>query len=353
MGRRFVPSYAVDGRSRLARPTVSYETVEARNRSYWSVRFAAGFLWNIVDRNLPVGPRYRKTTLLIRGNNDVFRETGRESLMPKEAFDSAPVCLNGLTLAEAFRKHVIEDGEVAVMARRLAEAGRRHSSVFSKGHFPGPIVAFHWPLHATSESIVYAFVDSSSPSLEEPSRTPSELETTVSRMLSERIAMLIGYLAHGELIAIGTFAATGTEAPIGRGQWTRNLSVDLSNSDVCELRDHRHVAVWTGVFLQLPDQKDNYIAVTQDAGNESTKARKQIQTKDNHRRECIAWLISIMSNPSASIRTNEELWAEAASKWPGTVSEREFARCRRDALAGISEEQRYIWGRPGPKRRRS
>ena len=101
--------------------------------------------------------------------------------------------------------------------------------------------------------------------------------------------------------------------------------------------------------IKTPDD----IVVTQFAGDEPTKARKQIQTKDNHRLACIAWLKSIMSKSSGSalLRT-KSYGAEAASKWPGTLSEREFARCRRDALAGITEEQRYIWGRPGPKRKR-
>jgi hypothetical protein len=274
--------------------------------------------------------------------------------MLTEASDSPPYRLDGLTLADAFRKFVIEDVEVAAIGRQLTKNRRSYSAVFSEGQFPGPFVGFHWPLHAPSESIAYAFVDSPLILPDEPLPAPSDLETAVSKLLSDRIATLISYLARGELVAIGTFVATGTEAPIGRGQWIRkNLSVDLSNSDVCELREHRHVAVWTGVFLQLPDQNPDDIVVTQFAGDEPTKARKQIQTKDNHRLACIAWLKSIMSNPAARTLTNEELWAEAASKWPGTLSEREFARCRRDALAGITEEQRYIWGRPGPKRKRS
>ena len=274
--------------------------------------------------------------------------------MQTEAINDQVKYLNGLSLAEAFRKLVIDDSEVVAAGRRLSEVSQRNSAVFSDGQFPGPFVDFHWPLRSTPESIAWAFVYSPIMFMDEPLPTPSELEKTASKILSERIAALINYLARGELIAVGTFAATGDERPVGRGQWLRNnLSVDLSNSDVCELRGRQHVAVWTGVFVQLPDRNPEDIAGARSVGNESTKARKRIQTIDNHRRACVAWLKSIMANPSASTRTNEELWAEAASKWPGTLSEREFARCRRDALAGISEEQRYIWGRPGPKRRRS
>ncbi len=190
--------------------------------------------------------------------------------------------------------------------------------------------------------------------MDEPLPTPSGLQETASKILSERIAALVNYLARGELIAIGTFAATGDERPVGRGQWMRkDLSVDLSNSDLCEFREHRHLVVWTGVFVQQPNQTPESTAIPERVWDEPTKARKQIQTIDIHRRECVAWLKSIMSNTSVSPRTNEDLWAEAASRWPGTLSEREFGRCRRDALAGLNEEQRYIWARPGPKRGQS
>jgi hypothetical protein len=276
--------------------------------------------------------------------------------MQTEAVNDQVRYLNGLSLAEAFRKFVIEDSEVAAVGRRLSEASRGNSAVFSDGQFPGPFVDFHWPLHSTPESIAWAFVYSPIMFMDEPLPSASDLEKAVSKLLSDRIAVLKDYLARGKIIAIGTFAATGVEGPIGHGQWMRkNLSIDISNSDVCELRDHRSVAIWTGVSLQSPDESrlQAEVAIAQASGNEPTKSRKQIQTKENCRRECLDWLKTIMSDPKVRPLTNEELWKEAVSKWPEKLSKRDFDRCRAAALSGLSDEQRYLWGRPGPKRKRS
>jgi hypothetical protein len=136
--------------------------------------------------------------------------------------------LNGLTLAEAFRKHVLEDEEVADLGRKV---WRTNSAVFSEGQFPGPVSDFHWPLHATAETIAHAFVRQPIVFLGDPLPSPSDQEIAASRRLAERIDSFTSLLARRDLIAIGTVAATGLEAPIGRGQWTRSdLLIDVQNS---------------------------------------------------------------------------------------------------------------------------
>jgi hypothetical protein len=276
--------------------------------------------------------------------------------MQSEADKRKPELLDGLTLAAAFRKHVIEDDEVAAIGHQFAEMHRRRSPVFLDGNFPGPIVEYHWPLHISAESIAYAFVSSPSVSLDEYSRPPSELEIAASELLSARIGTLTDHLAHEEIVAVGTFAATGVDGPIGAGQWLRkDLSIDVENSAVCELRNYRHVPIWTGVRLRLPDRhppSDQTVSL-QHPPNQPTKARKQIQTKSKSRAECADWLASLMSDPTRSPLTNDELWAEASSRWPNRLSKREFDRCRAIALGALSEEQRYLWARPGPKPRSS
>ncbi|MBR0931711.1 hypothetical protein JQ561_34305 [Bradyrhizobium diazoefficiens] len=261
--------------------------------------------------------------------------------------------LDGLTLGEAFRKHVLADEGVADLGRKVSPT---NLAVFSEGQFPGPFVDYYWPLHATAETIAYAFVRQPIVFLDDPLPSPSDQENAVSRRLAERIDSFTTLLVRRELIAIGTVASTGLEAPIGRGQWKRSdLLIDVQNSAVCETRNHRPVAVWTGVWLQLPDQEALITerAVAEPKSDEPTKARKQIQTKEKSRRECVDWLSAMMSDRTIKPMSNDQLWSEAESKWPGTLSAREFVRCRANALSSLSEEQRYLWERPGPRRKRS
>ena len=95
--------------------------------------------------------------------------------------------LNGLALACAFRKLVLEDTKVAALGRRLAEKSRGNSDVFSDGKFPGACIDYHWPLDASAETIAYAFVRLPILFLDKPLPRPSELETEVSELLADRI----------------------------------------------------------------------------------------------------------------------------------------------------------------------
>lgn len=274
---------------------------------------------------------------------------------PTEAQDR-PDRFDGLAIAEAFRKHVFGDEEVAELGRKASESQPGHSAVFLEGRFPGPPFGFHWSLHATAESIASAFVSLPVIFLGQPLLSPSDQEIAVSSKLADRIGSFKTLLLRGDLIAVGTVAASGLEAPIGRGQWSRpDLLLDVENSAVCEMRDHRPVAVWTGVWLRVPEQP---VVIPQPSMGESktdelTKGRKQIQTKEKSRRQCVDWLIAMMSDPTIESMTNHQLWNEAKAKWPETLSKREFARCRAHALGSVSDEQRYLWERPGPRRKQS
>ncbi|MCK1417632.1 hypothetical protein IVB55_32770 [Bradyrhizobium sp. CW4] len=276
--------------------------------------------------------------------------------MLSEAVKRAPDDLGGLPLAEAFHRHVIQDDEIAEIGRRIMQVQRGNSDVFLEGQFPGAFVNFHWPLHISAADIAYAFVSSPVTFLDRPLPTPSELESAASKLIADRFAALVNYLAQGQLIAVGTFNATGVEGPIGTGQWRRaDLVIDVKNSAICEMKDHRPVALWTGVCLQLHDQhpSNEQFVVSLPNAEEPTRARKQIQTKENSRRQCVDWLGAMMSDPSVSPLTNTQLWRDAKSKWPKTLSKREFDRCRATVLSSLSEKQRYLWGRPGPRRKQS
>jgi hypothetical protein len=143
---------------------------------------------------------------------------------------------------------------------------------------------------------------------------------------------------------------SGLEMAIGPLQWTRSdISIDVSKGDLCDGQDYRAVPKWTGLNLRLPEaqltanQSQN---ATASKAAETHKARELIQTKENLRVECLAWLEGMMSDPRVVPRSREDLWAEAKLRWLKKVSKRAFLKARDDAIANTNA---LAWKLPGRK----
>jgi hypothetical protein len=261
----------------------------------------------------------------------------------------APNYLNGLSLSEAFRRYVINDPEVVALAKRLLKTDARHSTVFLEGQAPGYFVDFHWPLESTASAVAYRFVDSPVVFMDDPIPTPSASIAAVSEALADRMAGLRGLLASGRIVAVGAFAQTGIEVPIGRFQWRRSgMSIDVSNGDLCEGHDYRAVAKWTGLGLCLPETRlpanQPQAVITAKVVEPPRKAKMQIVTKEKCRLDCIAWLEHMMSDPEVIPRSRDDLWTEAQSKWPNKLSQRDFLKARD---AAIASKEAWNWKAPG------
>ena len=50
--------------------------------------------------------------------------------------------LNGLSLADAFRRYVLDDPEVVALGKRVVKTTKRHADVFRDGMFPRPWTTF-------------------------------------------------------------------------------------------------------------------------------------------------------------------------------------------------------------------
>ncbi len=257
--------------------------------------------------------------------------------------------LNGLSLVDAFHRHVLDDPEVVALGKRVVKTTKRHADVFHDGMFPGPLDNFHWPLDATAESFEYNFVPQS-PRVDHWLPTPSAMISAVSAVLADRIQGLRNVIASGSICAFGT-SQTGIEGPIGRLQWLRSgISINVRNGDLCDGQDHRAVPKWTGVSLRLPNaalpanQPQN--GAPSKIAEIRSKARAQTQTKEKCRVECVAWLEGMMSNPEIVPRSIDDLWAEAQLKWPNKLSKRAFLKARDDA---ITNKEAWAWKAPGPK----
>jgi hypothetical protein len=210
--------------------------------------------------------------------------------------------LNGLSLAEAFRRYVIEDPEVSALAKCVLKTGTGYSPVFLERQAPGPFVDFHWPLDTTASAIAFRFVDCPLVIIGNPLPTPSAAILAVSEVLADRIAALRDILTCGKVVAFGTFVLSGIEGPIGRLQWhPSGISIDVTNGDLCDGQGHRAVPKWTGLSLRLPDaalpSNQPHNGTTPKAAEIPRQARTQIQTKEKSRLECVAWLENMMSNP--------------------------------------------------------
>jgi hypothetical protein len=257
--------------------------------------------------------------------------------------------LNGLSLADAFRRYVLDDPEVVALGKRVVKTTKRHADVFRDGMFPGPLDNFDWPLNATAGSMEYSFVPQS-PSVDHWLPTPSAMISAVSAALADRIQGLRAVLASGSICAFGT-SQSGIEGPIGRLQWLRSgISIDVRNGDLCDGQDHRAVPKWTGLSLRLPDaalpanQPQN--GAPSKIAEIRSKAKAQIPTKEKCRVECVAWLEGMMSNPEIVPRSKHDLWAEAQLKWPNKLAYRAFLKARDDAIAN---KEAWAWKAPGPK----
>ena len=110
--------------------------------------------------------------------------------------------------------------------------------------------------------------------------------------------------------------------------------------DRCRLRRANHT---------LPEEL-RFVSAAE--GKAENKAAKQIQTKDKSRRECRQWLSGLMSDSNIEPLTKEQIWKIAKTKWPDSLSEREFVRCRDGVIFDLSDEQRYLWKGLGPRSKR-
>jgi len=258
--------------------------------------------------------------------------------------------LDGLSLTEAFQRYVIHDQEVVAQAEILLKLEDRHSSVFLKGQSPGAFVDFHWPLDSTSSKLAYRFVARFMNFVGEPLPVPSVAISNISEVLVDRIRRLRGMLVSGEVVAIGTFAQTGIEGPISRLQWVRNdISIDVSNGDLCDGQDNRAKPMWTGLSFRVPSalSNDQQNSVPSKLLATPSKAKAQIQTKENCRLECIAWLVDLMKlSPDVGTFSKEELWIQVKRRWPAKVSQRAFEGAR---SAAINQTGAQAWKVPGAK----
>jgi hypothetical protein len=165
----------------------------------------------------------------------------------------ALMLLNSLSLADAFRRYVLEDPEVVTLGKRvIARCGYR--DIFENGRAPGPYIDnFHWSFGLNANELAASFVRKLS--FWEKSKFPQPPSEVLraSVALADRCQALQRLLGVGQIAAVGTFVQTGMAIHVHRTQWQRRgMTVEIRNGDLCEPENHRPVVRWSGIMLELP-----------------------------------------------------------------------------------------------------
>ncbi len=285
--------------------------------------------------------------------------------------------LAGRTLAEAFEWFVLGDPEVAALGREAVRLSPEFEAVFVRGRCQVHGVE-QWPL-AFERWVMASTVhpEAAKRSKFDVPRKPDPIEVVVAaEALKHRYRALISVLRRGELEGRGLPASAGHTEAILRSIWSREeFHLDASTGDVLQEnpestgRHDRLMRRWIGVVLQRsnsvsrvhhlnamfhgkPATHDELLSSTptpQEVPVKQSKAVARVETKLSARDACESWLTKMMeASKDKRIYSKAELWAKAQSKWPGTLSERQFLAAR---LEAIQVTKASVWGAVGaPKK---
>lgn len=198
-----------------------------------------------------VASKWDKSTLKERGKEGAKIFNVR--IYPLIHSPDAPFRLAGCSLAQAFRKFVFEDPEVASLGKRIVSEERRHEKVFGEGQLPGWMIEFAWPLDLTPEDLAWNFVRPAmlfaGGSLPKASPTVQR----VSSVISDRFLALRRKLVDGNVIARGTYMVTGVVGMVDPLQWARRaMFIDVRDGSVLSQEDHKKTLLWSGLTLISP-----------------------------------------------------------------------------------------------------
>ena len=162
--------------------------------------------------------------------------------------------LDGHSLSEAFLKFVIGDPEVASAGKRIVQQEGCHETVFREGQYPGPYIAYIWPIDVAADDLVFQFVRPVFFILPGPPLPKgSDAVYRVSTVIAGRLKAFKNLLSTGQIVAHGTFVKTGIQVEIGRLQWQRRgCSIDVSSGDLLQEIDGKAAIQWSGLSLTAP-----------------------------------------------------------------------------------------------------
>jgi len=161
--------------------------------------------------------------------------------------------LHGLSIAEAFKKYVLNDPDVVSLATVVLKQDRIHTHVFQEGQYPGPYEDYTWPLEIAVDDLAFHFVKPAAFYMGDPLPDASKEVIEVSKILVALIKSMKDLLISGSVVGRGTYAKTGAVGDIARLEWARRgVSIDVQNSDLLETVSDKAVVKWSGITLHAP-----------------------------------------------------------------------------------------------------
>lgn len=253
--------------------------------------------------------------------------------------------LHGLSFAVVFKKLVLEHPSVVPAGRKVIEQTGKHASVFEQGHAPGPIVNYHWDLNTTADSLALQFVGQIVSFWESPPPKPSVAIIDAATALVARIQYFRQLLTEKQLIAKGTYFQTGQTTEVGHLEWARRGTlIDVLNSDLLEVINHKLTTKWSGISIEVANLK----TIRELAGR---KAIVRVESSGAAVLACTRWLVGVMNESPHKRRDNKQIWKKRAKdKWPKTLTGRGFDKAWTDAVV---EAHAPAWAAAGAPQKSS
>lgn len=270
--------------------------------------------------------------------------------------------IGGHTLAEAFRKFVLKDPEVASLANRALAVSPEYESVFLRGncHVAGikewPVAFERW------STIEVVHPDPAKRPFPDVPMDPDPMEVVrAAAALLHRYHALILMFRKGELEVSGFPLSAGHPSRISRAIWSHEeFHFDSSTGDLLQdndgsFGDGRYIKRWIGLELNVPTERSEHATldafhvkpiVSYETRRSTLKPRSRpIDTRINALNECTKWLESLFNaSPHRRTRTNDDLYREAQRRWPQKISKRGFNLARAQAISATGA---VAWGRGG------
>jgi hypothetical protein len=210
-----------------------------------------------------IGPEAWKDSIIADLDNSVVQErTGRQTklfdvvIYPLVHSPDAPLRLVGLSLVEAFRRCVLDDPEIGILAARAFAKENYKLESLREGQFPTLGVEYKWPLDLVENDLAHNIVGDFYVMVPGPPRpVPSDSDRALARTIIDRLGALRGHLKEGRVVGEGMYSNSGMTREIPPLQWARHdLSIDVHNGDLVEYEQQKPVVRWSGIMLSTAEK---------------------------------------------------------------------------------------------------
>jgi hypothetical protein len=259
--------------------------------------------------------------------------------------------LDGLSFAEAFRKFVLLDAEVAVLAAEAVRQAPDWAAVFVEGrcHVHG---FKEWPVaYSRWSTLGFIHPDPEKRSRFDVPRKPDPIEVVhAANALSHRYRILLSMLQTRKICAVGLNVASGSVEKILRPIWAHEeFHFDARTGDLLqdntEGKDHldRYKRRYTGIVIQkMPSDLPRH-GQAPERSSPSFDMRSDDTLQSSHARTIATGGLVAGTKPPAGIKATAHrasIMAAIAALWPDgipaglTVKERDRQINERQAKNG-------------------